>query len=403
MKVSPCSGRTDWVSVAKENPTTGGGGPFFEQFPGSHSWSTFAEAMAEATTLRGSSLFSTYCCREYSVWQNNQSGKFSVVLGKFGNAGFGWRFVKGDLCCDEAFAEAGLAPSCEGGGGSGCFANDQGMASTNRDDHFNWAQQQDAAHLQANLQSKINLLFNCSAVTDDQLSSAFADDSVIIAKYVQDSACFGGDSGVIDTDWSSQKAWARTKSRSELLSNLQWKMAAAFKCLNRTGQLNLFADSSVTTAKAPRAGSGTGSGTGGGTTGSGGRGASPGGTSGSSANWSGTWKNVNGTSTLTVSGNGTALTASEIWNNGERHGQVTWKNCKVQGNNATCDWDGTYEGDPGKSGTRHGTLSVTVNGNALTGSYYEDTPNFVNADGTPFTGSSAMHKGAVWPIDFKRN
>ncbi len=51
MKVSPCSGKTDWVSVAKENPTTGGGGPFFEQFPGSHSWSTFAEAMAEATTL----------------------------------------------------------------------------------------------------------------------------------------------------------------------------------------------------------------------------------------------------------------------------------------------------------------------------------------------------------------
>lgn len=112
MKTSPCSGRTDWVSVAKENPTYGGGGPYFEVFPNSHAWSTFAEAMAEANALRTSSLFSRYCCRDYSVWQYTQSGKFSVVQGKFGNAGYGWRFVKGDLCCEEAFAEAGLPGAC---------------------------------------------------------------------------------------------------------------------------------------------------------------------------------------------------------------------------------------------------------------------------------------------------
>ena len=46
-KDSPCSGRTDWVSVAQENPGNGGLG-FFEVFLGSHSWSTKAEAEAEA-------------------------------------------------------------------------------------------------------------------------------------------------------------------------------------------------------------------------------------------------------------------------------------------------------------------------------------------------------------------
>lgn len=110
MKTSPCSGRTDWVSVAQQNPS--GGGNAFVPFPGSRAWGTFAEAMAEANSLRGSSLFSRYCCREYSVWENTQTRKLSVVVGKFGNAGFGWRLVKGDLCCDEAFAEAGLAPTC---------------------------------------------------------------------------------------------------------------------------------------------------------------------------------------------------------------------------------------------------------------------------------------------------
>src|SRR5262245_61578652 len=73
MKVSPCSGRIDWVSVAKENPSTGGGLAFFEVFPGSHSWPSFAEAMAEANALRGSALFSNYCCRDYSVWKNVES------------------------------------------------------------------------------------------------------------------------------------------------------------------------------------------------------------------------------------------------------------------------------------------------------------------------------------------
>lgn len=124
MKTSPCSGRTDWVSIAKENPT--GGGNAFQIFPGSHWWPTFAAAMTEANTLRTSPLFSSYCCREYSVWQNMETRKFSVVVGKFGNPGPGWRFIKGELCCEEAFAQAGLpnSSSCGAGSGGGCNTHD---------------------------------------------------------------------------------------------------------------------------------------------------------------------------------------------------------------------------------------------------------------------------------------
>jgi hypothetical protein len=179
------------------------------------------------------------------------------VAGLYGNPGGGFTEQEGGpMCCEDAAAAAGFPASfCGGGGGSvnTCFANDPGMASTNRNDHYNWAQRQDGARLEANMRNKINLLFNCPSVTDDQLSSAFADFSVVIARYAQNAACFRGDQGVINTDWSAHKEWARTKSRDQLLGNLQWKMAAAFKCLNRAGQSSLFADSSVAAAKAPLA------------------------------------------------------------------------------------------------------------------------------------------------------
>ena len=111
VKTSPCTGRNDWISVAKENPT--GGGNFFylanQIFPGTactNMGCTFAEATTIANTLRASNEFFKYCCRDYSVWKNTQTGKISVVQGKSGTAGFGWEFVKGDLCFDEAQALA---------------------------------------------------------------------------------------------------------------------------------------------------------------------------------------------------------------------------------------------------------------------------------------------------------
>lgn len=137
MKSSPCSGgRTDWISVAKKNPTEGGGGSFWVladeimtpmacTTAGDDSC-TFADANASAATIRASSKFKNYCCRDYSVWENTTSGEQSVVKG-MGSAGYGWRFVKGELCCEEAEELTGKTGLCGGttAGGKtgyiGCF------------------------------------------------------------------------------------------------------------------------------------------------------------------------------------------------------------------------------------------------------------------------------------------
>lgn len=153
-----------------------------------------------------------------------------------------WSIALSDCTCTCA-ATQGIT--------SGCFAGHPLMPSTDRNVHYNWAQQRSSAVLDANLKDKVNLLFNCSSVTDDQLRCAFADYSVSIAKYVPNANCFNGDRGAINTDYSAHREWARTKNRSQLLSNLQGKVSAAFNCLDRAAQLSFFADMSVITAKAP--------------------------------------------------------------------------------------------------------------------------------------------------------
>lgn len=139
--------------------------------------------------------------------------------------------------------------SSGGSYGGSCFARDPGMASTNRADHYGWAQKQNPAQLDEDLQVKINLLFTCS-LTRDQLSNAFSDLSVIIARNVRNAGCFAGDRGVLSEDWSVHKEFAGATSPGDLLNNLRWKTSAAFKCLNRAGKVSLFADGSVALAKA---------------------------------------------------------------------------------------------------------------------------------------------------------
>ena len=119
VKTTPCSGRFDWISVAKTNPT--GGGNFFYLantiFPGTactHEGCTFSEATAIAATLRLSPQFANYCCHDYSVWRNDVTGNMTIVVGKFGTAGPGWKWVKGELCCEEAEALAGIPGACSG-------------------------------------------------------------------------------------------------------------------------------------------------------------------------------------------------------------------------------------------------------------------------------------------------
>ncbi len=140
VKTSPCSGRFDWVSVAKENPTYGAGGDYFQNADmiitgtGMHcvrnidQSCTKADATAEAAIVRASSKFSNYCCKDYSIWRNIQTGKMSIVVGKFGTAGYGWEFEDGPMCCEEAESLSGIKGACSGsheGGGKagyiGCY------------------------------------------------------------------------------------------------------------------------------------------------------------------------------------------------------------------------------------------------------------------------------------------
>jgi hypothetical protein len=120
VKTSPCAGgRTDWISVAKINPTEGGGGSFWQTADlltsplacTVENSCTFATAQDAATKVRPSSSFSKYCCRDYSVWKNTQTGEFTIVKGQ-GSAGFGWQFE--NLCCEEAEDFAGKPGVCSG-------------------------------------------------------------------------------------------------------------------------------------------------------------------------------------------------------------------------------------------------------------------------------------------------
>jgi hypothetical protein len=133
MKVSSCStSRSDWVSVADRDPTTGGGGSHFIQFPGSHGWPTFAKAMAEANTLRVAPCtfgtgetpicpkYANYCCANYRVFRNSATRKLTVVVGLYGDPGGGFTEQEGGpMCCEDAAAMAGYPTSFCGGHGGG--------------------------------------------------------------------------------------------------------------------------------------------------------------------------------------------------------------------------------------------------------------------------------------------
>lgn len=138
VKDSPCSGEFDMLSVANENPTYGGGGSFFYPadqvvtgFPCTkvtdllESACTFAAAEAAMASIKASVAFPTiyanHCCRDYSVWRNDQTGAFSIVQGKFGYAPpvEGWSLDTPDLCCKEAEVKSGLTGFCGGTTGGG--------------------------------------------------------------------------------------------------------------------------------------------------------------------------------------------------------------------------------------------------------------------------------------------
>ena len=129
-----------------------------------------------------------------------------------------------------------------------CFAKDPGAGSTNRETHYSWAEDQTAGRLESNLDSKLDLLFQCKTISTRSLSERFADVSVIIARYVPDASCFGGDAGVVNNSSSDHKAWGLRQGADGMRTNLEWKIASALKCLDRSRQASFYADVSVALA-----------------------------------------------------------------------------------------------------------------------------------------------------------
>jgi hypothetical protein len=118
-----------------------------------------------------------------------------------------------------------------------------------------------------------------------------------------------------------------------------------------------------------------------------------------SGNWAGNWSQnlSNGAYASTISLSGNSLRASFQYQNGHSTGTGQW-NCTVTGNTARGYWTESYN-DPDKSAQRRGTLQATINGDTITGQALEDEPVF-SWRTSPYT--SAMRKGAVWPISLTR-
>jgi hypothetical protein len=120
-------------------------------------------------------------------------------------------------------------------------------------------------------------------------------------------------------------------------------------------------------------------------------------------NWSGTWRDAaDAANVVNISGSGNSLSASFKYESGSASGNGSWSNCKVEGNTAQCNWTVSHQDDT-KTGTRRGTLKATLSSDTITGSYFEDTPQWNYKPGYNASNvTSSMHKGAVWPISLKR-
>jgi hypothetical protein len=131
---------------------------------------------------------------------------------------------------------------------------DAGVGSLDREGQYRWAQKQDASTLESRLSSNAARLFSSPSVNSEKLSSAFADVSVIIANWASTGKFSLDDKVAASTDWATHKNWAAGQEKPPVLDNLQQKMSAAFRRLNRSQQDAFFADVSVAMARADVAG-----------------------------------------------------------------------------------------------------------------------------------------------------
>jgi hypothetical protein len=117
------------------------------------------------------------------------------------------------------------------------------MGSTNRADHYNWAQGKNEKGLEDNILLKIEMLFECASVNDDQFANLYAD-----ILYMGETYFFAKN----DCHWNSSAGSrddyyrvAKESKRERLLSSFYHFVQIWFKCLDIAKQKTLFADLSV--------------------------------------------------------------------------------------------------------------------------------------------------------------
>jgi hypothetical protein len=123
-----------------------------------------------------------------------------------------------------------------------CFGSDAGAASPDYQLHYNWAAKQDLDHLKSGIKSKLEAIYKCPGLTDNELFSFYAALSLRVAEYVPDASWFKGDRGIVDGNWQVHYDWARKKGNTIALSMLISKITTAFDCLDRKKQVEFYAE-----------------------------------------------------------------------------------------------------------------------------------------------------------------
>jgi hypothetical protein len=133
----------------------------------------------------------------------------------------------------------------EGSGkAAACFPDDAGAAKLDLLEHRAFALTQSPEALRNNFALKVKTLYGCRGFTEEMGKVLFAHLSTLVARQFQDASCFGGDTGVISQDWNSHRN--AFQNVQQFYDNLQWKMAAAMKCIRTREQLaTFFAEASV--------------------------------------------------------------------------------------------------------------------------------------------------------------
>jgi hypothetical protein len=129
----------------------------------------------------------------------------------------------------------------------------------------------------------------------------------------------------------------------------------------------------------------------------------PGGGEGGDQDWSGTWTRSDSVETINIEGGSGSISATFQYQGGDFRGNGQWSNCQLTGSTVTCDFSATHD-DSTKSGSRKGTVEMTLSGNTMSGHYREgENPKWSWKPGYgPHNVNSSMVEGAVFNVSYTR-